>query len=202
MTDRKPLRSQPTRDRILAAARRAFAADGFEHTTVRGIAAAAGCNPALVIRYYGSKEALFAAALAFDLELPPVDEGPREALGERLAAHFLDRWERQLADNELVALLRAGVNHEGARQRMVAIFDTQLTETIRRACGDHTAPARAALIASHLLGLGLTRYILKFPAAVDLTKETIVRSVGRTIQAYLTGPLPSSRAKRTVRASS
>ena len=113
------LRSQPTRDRILAAAKRIFALEGFERTTVRAVAAKAQCNSALVIRYYGSKEGLFAAAATFDLELPNLTGVPAEAIGERLVGHFLDRWERHMNDNELVTLLRTSVNHEGARRRML-----------------------------------------------------------------------------------
>ena len=35
----RPLRSQPTRDRILEAARVIFGRDGYDHATIRGIAA-------------------------------------------------------------------------------------------------------------------------------------------------------------------
>ena len=47
------LRSQPTRDRILAAARLIFARDGYERTTIRAVAAEAAINPAMVMRYFG-----------------------------------------------------------------------------------------------------------------------------------------------------
>ncbi|MBP0651818.1 TetR/AcrR family transcriptional regulator, partial [Mycobacterium tuberculosis] len=59
-------RSQPTRDRILKAARTLFAELGYEKTTIRAIAAAADINVSMVIRYYGSKEELFVAAARFD----------------------------------------------------------------------------------------------------------------------------------------
>jgi len=200
MADAFPqLRSQPTRDRILAAARRAFAADGYERTTVRLIAASAGCNPALVIRYYGSKEGLFAAAATFDLEIPDLSNVPTAKIGEYLVAHFLDRWERHLDNNELVTLLRASVNHDVARQRMARIFETQLSHAVERISGAVRAPSRAALIASHMLGLGLTRYVLKLPAAVELNRDTIINSVGRTIQTYLTEEIfdqPPAKRKR------
>src|SRR4051794_28229234 len=63
-------RSSDTKARILAAAQRLFAAEGYERTTVRAIAAAAAADPALVVRYFGSKEGLFALTTAFDLRLP------------------------------------------------------------------------------------------------------------------------------------
>jgi len=66
----RPRRSDATRAAILAAARERFAADGYERATIRAIAETAGIDPAMVMRYYGSKEKLFATAADFDLRLP------------------------------------------------------------------------------------------------------------------------------------
>ena len=55
-----------TRAAILAAARQSFGDGGYDHATIRDIAARAGVDPALVHHYFGTKEHLFAAAL----ELP------------------------------------------------------------------------------------------------------------------------------------
>ena len=64
----KPLRSQPTRDRILKAAKFIFGRDGYDHATIRAIADEADINPAMVMRYYGNKEALFAAVTDFQVD--------------------------------------------------------------------------------------------------------------------------------------
>ena len=56
--------SAATKAALLTAARTLFADRGFEQTTVRDIAARAGVNQALLFRYFGSKEALFHAAMA------------------------------------------------------------------------------------------------------------------------------------------
>ena len=52
----KPRRSDATRNAILAAARERFAADGYERATIRAIASQAEIDPAMVMRYFGSKE--------------------------------------------------------------------------------------------------------------------------------------------------
>src|SRR3954467_12470767 len=96
MTGRR--RSDQTRAAILAAARRRFAADGFERTTIRAIAADAGIDPSMVMRYYGSKDGLFAAAADIDLQLPELATVPRENLGETLARHWVELWEGGLSD--------------------------------------------------------------------------------------------------------
>ena len=59
---------------ILAAARLRFGSDGYERTTLRAVAADVGVDPALVIRYFGSKQDLFAAAAEFTLDLPDLTE--------------------------------------------------------------------------------------------------------------------------------
>jgi AcrR family transcriptional regulator len=56
-----------TRAAILAAARSAFAARGYDAVSVRAVAREAGVDPALVHRFYGSKEELFVAAMELPL---------------------------------------------------------------------------------------------------------------------------------------
>src|SRR5919197_3958281 len=86
-------RSDRSRAAILAAARDRFAADGYEKATIRAIAADARIDPALVMRYFGNKEKLFAAAAEFDLRLPDLTALPRGSVGKALVKHFLERWE-------------------------------------------------------------------------------------------------------------
>ena len=62
-----PRKSDRTRTAILAAARRLFAERGYEATTVRDVATSASIDPAMVIRYFGNKDGLFAQAADFEL---------------------------------------------------------------------------------------------------------------------------------------
>jgi len=183
-TSPKPRRSDTTRAAILAAAREHFAASGYQAATIRAIAASADIDPALVMRYFGNKEGLFAAAAEFDLRLPDLAALPRRDVGAALVAHFLDRWED---DGTLMALLRAAVTHEAAAARMQALFATQVAPAIARFGAGPRAvvAARAGLIASQILGLALCRYVLRLPPVVGLKRAEIVRRVGATVQAYL-----------------
>src|SRR4051812_7837944 len=83
-----PRKSDRTRSAILDAARRQFAERGYDATTVRDIAAEADIDPALVIRYFGSKDDLFVLAAHLELKLPPLDQVPRAAIGEALVRRF------------------------------------------------------------------------------------------------------------------
>lgn len=181
----KPLRSQPTRDRILAAARRLFAEEGFERTTIRMVAAEADIHPSLVMRYYTNKEGLFAAAADFDLELPDLAAVPRAEIGRTMARHFLKRWEAR--QEQLPALLRAGATHEQAREKLIQLFAEQVAPTIAKVCPPERALECAGLLASQTLGLAFTRYVLRLPPVVALPEETIVERIGETLQRYIVG---------------
>ncbi|WP_460108494.1 TetR/AcrR family transcriptional regulator [Streptomyces sp. YKOK-J1] len=181
-------RSDATRTAILAAARERFAADGYERATIRAIAKDARIDPSMVMRYFGSKEGLFAAAVALDLRLPDLGPVPRDEAGRTLVTHFLGLWEE---NEELTAVLRVGATNQAGAERMQGIFRDQLLPVARQVCPDpEQVPARAALCAAQLLGLALTRYVLRLPPAVALTREELVAWLGPTVQRYLTAPSP------------
>jgi AcrR family transcriptional regulator len=181
-------RSDRSRAAILAAARDRFAADGYERATIRAIAADARIDPAMVMRYFGSKEKLFAAAAEFDLRLPDLAAVPREQIGEVLVRHFVERWD---GDGTLTALLRVGVTHESAAERMREIFASQLVTLLTGWTRDEAAArVRAGLVASQILGLALCRYVLSLPPVAALSPDEVVGWLAPTVQRYLTAPGP------------
>jgi AcrR family transcriptional regulator len=188
-TEPRPRRSDATRSAILAAARERFAADGYERATIRAIAADAGIDPAMVMRYYVSKERLFAAAAEFDLRLPDMTAMPRTEVGIRIVEHFLTRWEE---DETLMALLRAAVTNQAAADRMRALFADQVAPAVAALGTDPArARARAGLMAAQLLGMALCRYVLKLPPLVAMTHADVVAWIAPTVQRYLTADRPS-----------
>jgi AcrR family transcriptional regulator len=180
-------RSEETRNAILAAARRRFADDGYERATIRAIAADAGIDPSMVMRYYGSKDGLFAAAVDVALRLPTLDDLPAGRRGETLVRHFLSLWEGGRTSDVLTVLLRSAVTNEAAADRMRSVFATQVGAVIGPATED--GPARAALVASQLLGVALCRYVVRLPEIVALDPDTLVAALAPTVQRYLTEPL-------------
>jgi AcrR family transcriptional regulator len=184
MSIAKPRRSDATRAAILAAARERFAADGYERATIRAIGADAGIDPSMVMRYYGSKDKLFAAAAAFDLRLPDLDALPNGQLGALLVAHFLDRWE---SDDTLMALLRAAVTNEAAAERMREVFATQVAPAVQTVAPDPAeAAVRSGLLASQILGAALIRYVLRLAPVAGMDRGELISWLGPTIQRYLT----------------
>lgn len=174
--------SEQTKAAILAAAREQFAAVGFEGATIRSIAAAADIDPSMVMRYYGNKDKLFAAAAEFDLRFPDLSGVACDELGARLVGHFLDRWE---GDEVLVVLLRSATTNADAAQRMRQLFAAQLLPAIAALAPDD-APRRAGLVATQMLGMALCRLVLELPPVAALSRAEVVAWLGPTIQRYLT----------------
>jgi AcrR family transcriptional regulator len=193
MTARR--RSDQTRAAILAAARRRFAADGFERTTIRAIAADAGIDPSMVMRYYGSKDGLFSAAADLDLQLPDLASVPREQLGETLVRHWVERWEGGSSDELLIVVFRSAITNEAAAERLRTVFGAQVAKAVGTIVDDRAeAATRAGLVSTQMLGLALCRYILRFAPVVALDLDTLIATVSDTVQRYLTGPL-TARAR-------
>ncbi len=181
-------RSERTKQRILSAAQTQFAAEGYEGTTIRGVAEQAGIDPSMVMRYFGSKEGLFAAAASFDLHLPDLASLPKAQRGKRLAQHFLTLWEHEPAGSGLAILLRAAATNAAATERLLRIFRKQVLPAVA-AAAPGAAAARAALISSQLLGMAYCRRVIQMPEAMKLRESVLVSALGRTIDSYLNDSL-------------
>ena len=183
-------RSEGTRRAILGAARATFAARGYEQATIRAVAAQAGVDASMVMRYFGSKAGLFTAAVTIDLQVPDLRSVPASHRGELLVRHFVSRWEDPVHDDELIALLRTGVTSEMVAGQLQAVLGQLVAEPIA-ALGDERAAERATLIAAQLLGLALCRYILRFEPLASLPADDVVAAVAPSVQHYLTRPAAS-----------
>ena len=176
-------KSERTKEAIAAAARELFANQGFDRTGVREIAAAAGIDASLVIRYFGSKEQLFSAVAEPELGLPDLRTVQRRRIGTTVVGHFLDQWE---SGSGLPVLLRSAASNGAAAKQLQKIFAEQVFPMILAAGKPENAAQRAGLVASQLIGLAMTRYILKLPPVVSMQRQLIVQELGRTIQRYAT----------------
>ncbi len=174
--------SEDTKAAILAAARERFSTAGFQAATIRAIAADAGIDPSMVMRYFGNKDQLFAAAAEFDLRFPDVTALDPAQVGRTLVGHFLERWE---GDEALVILLRSSATNAEAAQRMQHIFSSQLQPQVALLVPAEESLTRSGLIATQILGLALCRFVLQLPPVVAMSREEIVDWLAPTIQRYL-----------------
>ena len=188
-------RSEKTRSAILTSARQLLALKGYQGTTIRAVAAAAGIDPSMVMRYYRSKEGLFAAAVEVDLRLPSASRWPRDRVGEMVARHLISRWEGELSDDLITMLLRSAGTNQAAVEHLREVFQRQLLSLVRETAGDGPdAGRRAGMVATQVLGVALCRYVIQLPPVVAMDGETLARVLGPVLQHYLLGDLDGGGA--------
>ena len=191
-TGRRPGESC-TRETILDAARAAFAEAGYDRATIRGIAAAAEVDPALVLHYFGSKEGLFEAAL--ELPIRPSDIFARGAaagpdqLGPTIVRTFLEAWEPPETRMRLMAMLRSAMTNDTAMAMVRDLLVREVFGPITQALGVPDAQLRATLVGSQLIGLAIMRFIGRLEPLASATVDELVAAVGPTVQRYLTGDI-------------
>jgi AcrR family transcriptional regulator len=192
-TGRRPGPSE-TRGLILRAAAAGFNARGYDATTLRGVAADAGVDPALVRRFFGSKERLFtevaASVVRPDQSLQAVLQGPRGRLGERLARYFVGMLGDVERPGPLLGLIRAAVTNEHAATLMRRFVGGEILGRIAVELDLDQADLRAALAASQLVGLAVARYAVGLDALVAAETDALVAWVAPSLQRYLTGAPP------------
>jgi len=180
-------RSAGTRRAILSAARATFAERGYEQTTIRAVAARAGVDASMVMRYFQSKAGLFTTAVTMDLQAPDLRSAPASQRGELLARMFISRWEDPLRGDELIAMLRTAATSEVVAGQLQAVLRQQIIGPIA-ALGDPRAAERGTLIAAQMLGVALCRYILRVDPLASLPSDEVVAAVAPSVQRYLSGP--------------
>ncbi|HET7466385.1 MAG TPA: TetR family transcriptional regulator [Candidatus Dormibacteraeota bacterium] len=188
------------RETILAAARAHFSEVGYDGATTRAIAASARVDPALISHYFGSKEALFLAAIEFPVD--PAEFIPRllapglDGLGERLVRFFLQTWDSP-AGSPILALIRSVVGSERAAAELREFVSREVLARIAAAIELDQPQLRATLAASQLIGLAMLRYVIKVEPFASASADEIATWLGPTVQRYLTDPdVPSRRPPR------
>lgn len=187
----RPVGPSGAREDILDAAVAAFGSRGYQGASMRGIAADAGVDPALIRHYFGDKPTLFAAAMTSRTgmldRLGDALEGPRDGLGARFADAYLGLWE----DPDVAPVLRAIVG--------TALTSPEVAETMRRmllgvverviasGAGTGLRAERVALAGMQLLGVAFGRHVVGVPGVAGLSHAELVASVAPAIEATLDG---------------
>jgi AcrR family transcriptional regulator len=177
---------QATRAAILGVARSQFGDHGFERTTIRSVASAAGVDPALVMHYFGSKANLFAAASRFEIAFPDLSAVPPDQVADVLLPLFVAAWGPQ---GPFLPLLRAAATNRVAAEALLGVFVGQVAPALSAVVADHPAE-RAALVGSQLLGLAVARYILAVPPLVGMDDAQLIEWLRPVLAHYLADPAP------------
>lgn len=182
-----------TRSDIALVAMRQFAKLGYDRTTFRSIAAEASVDPALIVRFYKTKQQLFAQVtkLPFDasLILPKLILGDVEKIGERLARFIIQMLDSPQTGDIITAMVRAAATESEAATLLRQILSREIFTPLVAHLSSDKADLRANLAASQVVGLIFARYITAFEPLASATPEEIVSAVGPTFQRYLAGSL-------------
>lgn len=198
MNDQQPL--DDVSRLVLDAARAAYARRGYVGTTLKGVAAAAGVAPDVVRRYYDSRETLFAAAmrLPFDpatsvaqLLAPGID-----GLGERMVRVTLRMLDDPETRDQLAAMVRDGAGASQATASLREFLESAVVDRVVAALGVPDARMRVTLATSYLVGIAVTRYVLRTEPIASATEDEIVALVAPAVQAALTTRTQPTRAQR------
>ncbi|MEO6087955.1 MAG: TetR family transcriptional regulator [Umezawaea sp.] len=182
-----------TRELLIEVAQQEIFDRGYYGASVRSIARRAGVDPSLVRHYFGSKDKLLLHAvrvridpheLAADLLL-----GTPGGVGRRIMAFMLETWEAEATPKSLVRL-SASLNSVEIADLTRDAFIGPFFGTIAKAVSPDQHELRASLVASQVLALAISRYLVADPALAGASHQDLIRIYGRTVQRYLTEPLP------------
>ncbi|GAA0531771.1 TetR family transcriptional regulator [Saccharopolyspora subtropica] len=175
--------SAATKEALLQAASELFAERGFTATTVRDVAARAGVNQALLFRYFGSKQELFAAVLSHNSSRV-LDEQPLEQLPRRILDNLLSPELRSGQEHPIAAMLRSYSDERAAhvlRTELGARYTARLAELSDAA----DAELRADLVLAWFFGIGMVRSVLGKSPLAEADPETLTSHVVRAISVLL-----------------
>jgi AcrR family transcriptional regulator len=186
-----------TRSAILEAATRRFAFQGYQGAGVREIAADAGVNAAMVNRYFGSKEGLFAEVVERAFDIRYLVEGDRATLAERMARAVVYGREDIERDRRipLLLLLRSATEPRAA-ELIRPSLDRNLLRPLAEYLHGPDAKVRAAMVIAQCTGFSILNQMLRPQALAEaqqeelvvLLKESLAACIGRVPRDGRRGP--------------
>jgi AcrR family transcriptional regulator len=172
---RRPHDAEASRRALLEAAREVFDEVGYDRATTREIGERAGVDPALIARYFDSKEGLFIAAIAAG----SAAEDEIEFAPAALLGFLLERWDER-GHNPISRALASPSLSPGAREQISAVvgdrvLDGLVAELRRRGAPD--VELRAELLVALAVGVAMTRANGTLETLAAAPREQIVATL-------------------------
>jgi AcrR family transcriptional regulator len=187
----RPAGRTETRADILAVARRRFLADGYDHVTMRSVAAEAGVDAALISYHFGSKRGLFGAAMELPANPPEILaaalEGPLNTLPERVIRAVAGAWEHPERGPALRTLAMAAIGNAEVSRLFREVIEREMIGRIAERLGTADASGRAAIAGSQIGGMIFLRYVLRVEPLASMPTDELVARMAPTMRAALAG---------------
>lgn len=161
---------------------------GYDATSLRAIASEAKVDPALLIHYFGTKEALFIAAVGLPAPLPEVFADVVSLPKKQAAAlvrRYLEIIDSEQSRNTVLALVRSAVSSDRAASMLRAFLSQALLDVITHRRGKGEPGLQASLIAAHLVGIAMLRHVLHLSPLAEASPDEIVDLEAPAIERYL-----------------
>jgi len=180
-----------TRSVILETARQLFSEKGYEHTTIRLVAASAQVDPALPMHYFKNKQRLFLEAMLPDYKGPDLLAQALSSIQkpEEFAPKITMLLVRMMEDRDtrstLTGLIRAAASEPDAAQLMRVFVEERIILPISYALGGAQAALQADLLGSHIVGIFLTRYIIGLEPLASANSQEIAATLEPIVSQYV-----------------
>lgn len=177
-------KGQRTRRRILESARAVFAEAGYERATIRTIAVAADVDKSSVIKYFGTKQALFREAVHWDIPVDDLTADDTSETTDNYARAMLTAWAAD-TNSPMAVLLRTSMTSEDAADILREHITAQAVDTVAATIDAPDARLRAALAGAMLMGIASQRFILRMPDLVEADLDEILRLVAPLLETLI-----------------
>lgn len=185
-----------TREAILAAASRQFSEHGYDRTSLRAIASDAGVDQKLIAYFFGSKQALFIAAVGLPLNpaelLPAILTNDPDRLEKQLTEILTELLEQPALYHRLTGVIRAAASEPEIARMMREFLHRELYTPAARLLDRDDARLRLNLFGSQLVGLIMARYVLALEPLASMNAAAVARAVAPTLKRYLLEPLETN----------
>ena len=185
-----------TKSAIVHAARQIFSRRGYDQVGVREIAQQAGVTAAMVNRYFGSKQGLFAEVMESKADLTPLFALDRATFGQSFARTLLPRPNDQDSFDPLLIILRSAPDPE-ARNIIRTTVEQSLSKPLAEWLGGADSSQRAGLILAFVCGFYMMRNVIGTADLLRADIEQLVSLMAPVFQGYV-DPVPPDpvRAKK------
>ena len=162
----RPRNAAATRGAILEAATKRFTGESYEQVGMRDIAGDVGVDPALISRYFGSKEDLFRAVIDDCGSGTDITDGDRATFGARMAHEIVYGERKQSKLAWLLLMLRSAASPKASEVITCACSD-QFFDPFVAWVGGEDATIRTRIAAGLIMGLTVSRDLTPLNLAPD-----------------------------------